>query len=191
MPKSLVDRNSIGLLFSHGRKSLDRIIALRTITLIGAGLTWTFSFGQHIPWLDYTPIGLSTVVKSFRFNNDCGCMWVYIMCVCSVSSDEFLYPCLSEILRRTPQFSKCYWLPLWNLGMHPLVFEIFIVPLFSFFDYFSLYLLVSFFIFFLSIYIFSSSSLSFSLSLSSSDFFLFCRLLTPSLSIIHLSLSAI
>ena len=65
--KNLVDRNSIGLLFSHGQKSLDWNTALRSITLIGAGLTRTFSFGQHITRLDHTPIGSSIVVKLFRF----------------------------------------------------------------------------------------------------------------------------
>ena len=53
--KTLVDRKSLGPLV--GRKSIDRITALRSITSIGACLTRTFSFGKHISRLDQTPIG--------------------------------------------------------------------------------------------------------------------------------------
>ena len=56
--QTLVDRNSIGLLV--GRKFVDRITSLRSITSIGAWLTRTFSFGHHISRLDHTPIGSST-----------------------------------------------------------------------------------------------------------------------------------
>ena len=54
--QTLVDRNSIGLLV--GRKFLDRITTLRSITSIGAWLTRTFSIGHHISRLDHTPISV-------------------------------------------------------------------------------------------------------------------------------------
>ena len=87
--QKLVDRNSIGW------KSLDRNIALQSITSIGAGLTRTFSFGQHIARLDHTPIGSSIVVKSLRFTNDFGCIRIFSLLVlvtmsfCTISFPKF------------------------------------------------------------------------------------------------------
>ena len=115
--QTLVDQNSIGLLV--GRKFLDRIIALRSITSIGAWLTRTFLFGHHILRLDHTPIGSSTTTWVLAL---C-CVYVYFfLSLCEVS---FTFCTLWFLfIFITLKFLKFWFVLLWNLDTYPLLFEI-------------------------------------------------------------------
>ena len=125
---TLSDWNSIGRL--NGRKSLDRITALLSITSIKVCLTQTFSFGQHISWLDHAPIDNSTAAWVLT-----SCyMYVYfffrhvkwVLCFAPWSLNfPFLPSSFFKIWSYTLRFLKLYLMPFKNLGIGSPVFEIF------------------------------------------------------------------
>ena len=96
-------------------KSLNRITALQSITLIGAYLTGTFSFGQHISRLDHTPIDVSTTTWVVNLH----CVYVYSSfpsCHLSFLYHEFSIFCFVPL-----GFENFHFLPssFWNFIMCP------------------------------------------------------------------------